>query len=85
MSLDVRLTSRDCGEIVHPSRDRSGPVTDRDLTGPWVLALGALAIGVGAVAARLLGRDRIDDTDRDDAGRDDADREADSHKRDGLA
>jgi len=30
-------------------------VTDEDLTGPWVLALGALAIGVAAIAAELLG------------------------------
>jgi hypothetical protein len=33
---------------------------DDDHTGPWLLALGALAIGVGA-AARLLGRRRADD------------------------
>jgi hypothetical protein len=33
---------------------------DVDQTGPWLLALGAVTIGVGA-AARLLGRRRADD------------------------
>jgi|GEM_PF-3108506 len=32
-------------------------MTDDDQTGPWVLALGALAIGVGAAAALLRRRD----------------------------
>ena len=35
-------------------------VTDDDMTGPWVLALGTLAVGVGAVAAKALRR-RNDD------------------------
>lgn len=45
-------------------------MADDDVTGPWLLALGALAIGVGA-AARVLRRDQ---TDRADAvrGGDDA-------------
>lgn len=29
-------------------------MTDDDMTGPWVLALGTLALGVGAVTATLL-------------------------------
>lgn len=43
-------------------------MTDDDLTGPWVLALGTLAIGVGAVAAEVLRRRRADDADRDRNG-----------------
>lgn len=39
-------------------------MTDEDLTGPWILALGVLAIGIGA-AARVLRRD----TDSEDATR----------------
>lgn len=31
-------------------------MTDDDLTGPWILALGTLAVGTGAVAAKLLQR-----------------------------
>lgn len=38
-------------------------MTDDDLAGPWLLALGALAIGVGAVAAVL----RRCHTDTEDA------------------
>ena len=37
-------------------RPVSGHVTDESLTGPWLLALGALAIGVGAVAVEVLRR-----------------------------
>ena len=39
--------------------DRNG--TEQNMTGPWVLALGTLALGVGAVAARLVRRQRTDD------------------------
>jgi hypothetical protein len=33
-------------------------MADDDLTGPWVLALGTLAIGVAAVASEVLRRRR---------------------------
>lgn len=38
-------------------------MTDDSLNGPWVLALGTLAIGVGALASEVL-RHRRDDADR---------------------
>ncbi|QLG26996.1 hypothetical protein HUG10_05330 [Halorarum halophilum] len=39
-----------------------------DQTGPWVLALGALAIGVGAIAVELLRRRGDDGDGRDGSG-----------------
>lgn len=35
-------------------------MTDDSQTGPWALALGTLAVGVGAVAAEVLRRRRDD-------------------------
>lgn len=39
-------------------------MTDDTQTGPWVLALGTLAIGVGAMTVQLL-RQRRERTDRE--------------------
>lgn len=35
-------------------------MTDDDMSGPWLLALGTLAIGAGAVAVETLRRTRAD-------------------------
>ncbi|MFC6939752.1 hypothetical protein ACFQE8_07200 [Salinirubellus sp. GCM10025818] len=44
-------------------------MTEDSQTGPWVLVLGALAIGVGAVATELLRyrRNRSGKRERDDS------------------
>lgn len=42
-------------------------MTDDDLTGPWLLALGTLAIGIGAITAKILQqRNERDDRDSND-------------------
>jgi len=41
---------------------------DDSQTGPWVLALGTLAVGVAAVAAAVARR-RNDESESDDGGR----------------
>lgn len=53
---------------VHPPPPLPRPVTEDSQTGPWVLVLGALAIGVGAVATELLRyrRNRPGKRERDD-------------------
>lgn len=40
-------------------------MTDDSQTGPWVLALGTLAIGVGAVVARIRRRRRSEPENRE--------------------
>ncbi|NHN48104.1 hypothetical protein G9464_10895 [Halostella sp. JP-L12] len=52
-------------------------MTDDDMTGPWILALGTLAVGTGAVAAKLLQRRSADSGGRsaDEEARSDPDPE----------
>lgn len=52
----ARRTLAGAGGRLFGSRPLPGHVTDESLTGPWVLALGALAIGVGAVVVEALRR-----------------------------
>ena len=40
-------------------------MTDDDMTGPWVLALGTLAVGVAALTAEVLRQRMGGDADRD--------------------
>jgi len=46
-------------------------VTDENLTGPWVLALGVLAVGVAAIATELLRRRNEDSENRTRSDADD--------------
>lgn len=50
-------------------------MTDDDLSGPWVLAVGALAVGVGAVVTEGLRRLRDRETDSERNTRQSQDRE----------